>query len=168
VPRCLIIAGPNGAGKTTFARSFLPHEAVRNFVNADLIAAGLSPLEPARGMLAAGRLVLSELDRLVAAKEDFAFESTLSGSTYLGRLREWKALGYRVEIIYLKLDNVALSLKRVAERVRTGGHAVAEADIRRRFPRSWQNFESHYQPLADQSWVFDLSTGIPILLSKKP
>jgi predicted ABC-type ATPase len=77
MPRCLIIAGPNGAGKTTFARTFLPREDMRRFINADLLAAGLSPLDPGAGLLAAGRLVLSELDRLAKAREDFALESTL-------------------------------------------------------------------------------------------
>ncbi|HVU23471.1 MAG TPA: hypothetical protein VHE13_05045 [Opitutus sp.] len=83
MPRCLIIAGPNGAGKTTFAREYLPREAgVLHFVNADLLAAGLSPLDPSAARVAAGRLFLREIDRLAAAKADFAFESTLSGTTY--------------------------------------------------------------------------------------
>ncbi|HEY0455795.1 MAG TPA: hypothetical protein VGE41_05435 [Verrucomicrobiae bacterium] len=79
MPHCLIIAGPNGAGKTTFARTFMPQEHLRNFVNADLIAAGLSPLDPAAARIAAGRIFLSELARLSATRKDFAFESTLSG-----------------------------------------------------------------------------------------
>jgi len=82
MPRCLIIAGPNGAGKTTFAREFLPHFGMWNFVNADLLAAGLSPLKPNAAQVAAGKLFLTELDRLAAAKADFCFESTLSGITY--------------------------------------------------------------------------------------
>lgn len=142
MPRCLIIAGPNGAGKTTFARTFLVGEAVKRFINADLLAAGLSPLDPPAARLSAGRLVLSELDRLAAAREDFAFESTLSGLTYISRLRGWKAAGYRVEMFYLKLDDVGLSLERIAARVRSGGHDVPELDVRRRFPRSWFNFET--------------------------
>lgn len=93
MPRCLIIAGPNGAGKTTFARTFLPRQDVRRFINADLLAAGLSPLDPAAAQLAAGRLFLSELDRLSAARENFAFESTLSGLGYLTRLRRWRRAG---------------------------------------------------------------------------
>src|SRR6185369_6176848 len=93
-PRCIIIAGPNGAGKTTFAREFLSKEAgVVYFVNQDLIASGLSPLRPELAALAAGRLFLRELDRLARRKNEFAFESTLSGLTYLARLRRWKAAG---------------------------------------------------------------------------
>lgn len=93
-PLCIIIAGPNGAGKTTFAREFLPKDTrVVRFVNTDLIASGLSPLRPELAALAAGRLFLKELDRLARARFDFAFESRLSGLTYLGRLKRWKAAG---------------------------------------------------------------------------
>ena len=168
MPRCLIIAGPNGAGKTTFARTFLPRENVQRFINADLLAAGLSPLNPAAAQLAAGRLFLSELDRLADTEEDFAFESTLSGLGYLPRLRRWKQAGYRVEIIYLRLTDVRLSLERIAARVRSGGHDVPEVDARRRFTRSWTNLVTHYQPLADASWVFDVSGNKPILLDATP
>lgn len=87
-PRCVIIAGPNGAGKTTFAREFLPKDAgILHFVNADLIAAGLSPLEPSAAQVAAARIFLEELVRLAAARIDFAFETTLSGRTYLERVQ---------------------------------------------------------------------------------
>src|SRR5882724_6766955 len=97
-PRCIVIAGPNGAGKTTFAREYLPKDAgVIHFVNADLLAAGLSPLKPSLVALEAGRLVLDELDRLASKRLDFAFESTLSGLAYLNRLKRWKAAGYSVE-----------------------------------------------------------------------
>src|SRR5450756_965113 len=100
-PRCIVIAGPNGAGKTTFAREFLPRAAgVVHFVNADLIAAGLSPFRPALVALSAGRLVLRELDRLAASRADFAFESTLSGRSYVGRIRRWKKAGYRIEVVF--------------------------------------------------------------------
>ena len=88
-PRCIVIAGPNGAGKTTFAREFLPREGgVIHFVNADLIASGLSPLKPELAARQGGRLLLMELNRLAAARADFAFETTLSGRTYLKLLRQ--------------------------------------------------------------------------------
>ena len=168
MPRCLIIAGPNGAGKTTFARTFLPRDGLTRFVNADLIAAGVSPLDPAGAQFAAGKIFLAELDRLSAARADFAFESTLSGLAYVTRLRRWKATGYRIEIIYLKVNDVRVSLERIAARVRSGGHAVPEADVRRRFVRSWRNFESCYRPLADLSRVYDVSGPVPILISNQP
>jgi predicted ABC-type ATPase len=157
-PRCIIIAGPNGAGKTTFAREFLPREAkIVHFVNADLIAAGLSPLKPELAALAGGRLLSRELDRLAAAKADFAFESTLSGLTYASRIRNWKAAGYRIESLFLRLDSVRLALRRIADRVRQGGHHVPAADVARRFHRGWENFQNTYRLLADAWAVFDNS-----------
>ena len=102
--RCIIVAGPNGAGKTTFAREFLSKEAgVAHFVNPDLIASGLSPLRPELAAFAAGRLFLEELDRLADAGIDLAFESTLSGLGYLSRLKRWKAVGRRIEIVFAHL-----------------------------------------------------------------
>lgn len=169
VPRCVIIAGPNGAGKTTFAREFLPKEAgVLHFVNADLIAAGLSPLRPSLAALAAGRLMLKEIDRLAAERENFAFESTLSGRSYLSRIRRWKADGYRIEILFLKLDSPRLALARIRTRVKQGGHAVPRADVLRRFDRSWQNFLHLYRPLADAWSIYDNSGGHHYLLEQGP
>ena len=111
--RCIVIAGPNGAGKTTFAREFLPKDAgIVHFVNADLIASGLSPLKPELAAIAAGRLFLKELDRLAAGGVSFAFESTLSGATYASRLRGWKAAGYTVEIVFLRIHSPQLALRR--------------------------------------------------------
>jgi hypothetical protein len=110
-PKCIIISGPNGAGKTTFAREFLAKEVgVVHFVNPDLIASGLSPLRPELAAIAAGRISLRELDRLAKAEENFAFESTLSGLTYLNRLKRWKGVGYRIEIVYLRIWRCGVSL----------------------------------------------------------
>src|SRR5450755_2825401 len=129
-PRCIIIAGPNGAGKTTFAREFLPRDAgVVHFVNADLLAAGLSPLKPQLAALNAGKLFLGELDRLVKSRSDFAFESTLSGLTYLSRIKRWKAAGYRIEMAFLRLASVQLAMRRISVRVKQGGHNVPRADV---------------------------------------
>ena len=167
-PLCIVIAGPNGAGKTTFARDYLPRTArVVHFVNADLIAGGLSPLRPELAALAAGRLVLRELDRLAKARANFAFESTLSGLVYLQRLKRWKARGYRIEIIYLYLSSPQLALRRITGRVRQGGHAVPAADVRRRFSRSWMNFQKSYRLLADEWTVYDNSGNKPRLLAQR-
>jgi predicted ABC-type ATPase len=152
-PRCIVIAGPNGAEKTTFARRYLPAKArVIHFVNADLIAAGLSPLKPELAAIAAARTVLREIDRLAKARVDFAFESTLSGLTYVRRLKSWRREGYRVEIVHLRLKSTLLALRRVAARVRQGGHDVPRNDVIRRYARGWQNFQTVYRPLAD-SWA---------------
>lgn len=135
-PRCIVIAGPDGAGKTTFAKEFLPNEAgVLHFVNADLIAAGLSPLDPPAAQVAAARILLNELDRLAGARDDFAFETTMSGLAYIGRLRRWKASGYRIELLFLKLPSIGMALDRIVQRVRQGGHHVPAVDVRRRFKR---------------------------------
>jgi len=95
---------------------------VVHFVNADLIAAGLSPFRPALVAVSAGRLLLRELDRLAANRADFAFESTLSGRSYVGRLRQWKNVGYRIEFVFLRLTSPQLALRRIAARVKQGGH----------------------------------------------
>ena len=168
-PRCIVIAGPNGAGKTTFAREFLLREVgVVHFVNADLIAGGLSPLRPELAARRAARFVLTELTRLVKGREDFAFESTLSGRTYLRLLNRWKADGYRIDIVFLSLPSVQLALQRIAARVRQGGHDVPRADVLRRFGRSWKNFCGVYRPLASTWAGYDNSEAIPRLLEEGP
>ena len=133
-PKIIIIAGPNGAGKTTFAREFLPQEAgCPIFVNADLIAAGLSPFAPERAAIQAGRLMLKAIAQHVARRESFAFETTLSGVGYARKIPQWRQLGYRLELFFLSLPSADMAVQRVAERVRQGGHDIPEATIRRRF-----------------------------------
>ena len=110
--------------------------------------------------------VLSELDRLANAHVDFSFESTLSGRTYVERIKRWKSAGYRIEIVYLRLASPVIALKRIAARVREGGHDVAAADVRRRFIRSWRNFEDVYRPLCDDWWLYDANVRPPALLEK--
>jgi predicted ABC-type ATPase len=164
-----VIAGPNGAGKTTFARRYLPANArVIHFVNADLIAAGLSPLKPELAAIAAARTVLREIDRLAKARADFAFESTLSGLAYVRRLESWRRQGYRVEIVYLRLKSSQLALRRVAARVRQGGHDVPRADVVRRYSRGWKNFQLIYRPLADSWAIYENSGQSPQLLEQEP
>jgi len=139
-PICWIIAGPNGAGKTTFALKYLPEVAgCHNFVNADLIAAGLSPLAPEKELYAASRLFLKEIHSYIDQRVSFGFETTLSGRSYIKLVSRLLADGWQVELIYLALPDVEMSVQRVAERVAHGGHSVAEDVIRRRFPRSLSN-----------------------------
>ena len=164
-PRIIIIGGPNGAGKTTFAREFLPREAnCPVFVNADLIAAGLSPFEPGIAGFRAGRLMLEEIIRHAANLESFAFETTLAGMSYARLIRAWKISGYRVKIIYLQLDSPEQAIARVAERVRQGGHNVPEQVIRRRFHSGLENFNKIYAPMVDAWVLYDNSGNEPVLL----
>lgn len=167
--RCIVIAGPNGSGKTTFARDFLQREAgVVHFVNADLIAAGLSPFNPNLAKVAAGKLFLRELDRLTDTMTDFSFETTLSGKGYRPRFVQLRNAGYRIEIVYLRLATPILALRRIAMRVRHGGHDIPKEDVLRRFDRSWQNFQTVYRPLADRWAVFDNSGAEPVLQEHWP
>lgn len=163
--RILILAGPNGAGKTTFAREFLPDEAqCPTFVNADLIAAGLSPFRPEAVAMRAGRLMLELISDLVAKGESFAFETTLADRGYVRRISSWQSAGYHVTILFLALPSVDAAIERVAVRVAQGGHAIPEEVIRRRFTAGRANFESLYKPLADAWALYDSSQPEPVLL----
>ena len=165
VKKIIIIAGPNGAGKTTFARSFLPAEAhCPRFINADLIAAGLAPFEPETAAIKAGRLMLEEIEYRAQRGESFAFETTLSGLSYLRHIRRWQALGYRVSLFFLRLPDAETAIARVAERVRQGGHGIAEPVIRRRFAAGWQNFQRHYRAAVDDWVVYDNTGNTPAML----
>lgn len=163
----LIIAGPNGAGKTTFAREYLPGEAnCLHFINADLIAAGLSPFAPERMAMLAGRLMLDRIREAVERGERFAFETTLAGRGYARQIPQWQARGYRVNLIFLKLPTAEMAVERVAARVLQGGHNILERVIRRRFIAGWRNFQQTYRPLLNAWQVFDCSGEIPTLLEE--
>lgn len=165
MPTCWIIAGPNGAGKTTFALEYLLSVAgCRRFVNADLIAAGLSPLAPEQHLAAASRLFLREIEDCIAVRQDFAFETTLSGRSYLKLIERLHALGWWVELIYLALPSAEMSRLRVGERVAHGGHNISDADVARRFPRSLHNLLNTFASKADQTRCFMNSGGIPELV----
>ena len=161
-PICRIIAGPNGAGKTTFALTYLRQfPEAQIFVNADLIAAGLSPLAPQQQLLAASRLMLKEIDNHIQARRSFAFETTLSGRGYLQLIRHLRSSGWRVELIFLALPSVELSILRVAERVAHGGHNVPLPVLERRFPRSIRLLLDAYAPAVDHALCNMNSGAIP-------
>ncbi len=163
----LIIAGPNGAGKTTFAREFLLNEAnCPTFVNADLIAAGLNPLQPEQEAMAAGRMMLNMIDDYVSRGRSFAFETTLSGRGYARMIPRWQEQGYRVELYYLRLPDADVAISRVRQRVAEGGHNVPEVDIRRRFQAGMQNFEKMYRHLVDFWAIYDCTGNVPVLVSE--
>lgn len=163
--RVIIIAGPNGAGKTTFARSFLPVEAgLIRFINADLIAVGLSPFAPDVAAIKAGRLMLEEITERLRRDESFALETTLSGLRYLWHIKQWQAQGYIVSLLFLALADVETAIARVAERVRQGGHDIPEAVIRRRFFAGRKNFEQHYRNAVNDWGLYDNTGSTPVLL----
>jgi predicted ABC-type ATPase len=164
--KIVIIAGPNGAGKTTFAREFLPREAgCPDFINADLIAAGLSPFDPEKAALRAGRLVLAEIRRRVEEGQSFAFETTLAGKNYARWIPRWRAAGYHVKLIYLSLPKVDIAVARVAARVAQGGHNVPEDVVRRRFESGLRHFNVLYRGFVN-SWVlYDNSGPAPRFLA---
>ena len=153
-----IIAGPNGSGKTTFARKFLPdHAECTHFINADLIAQGLSPFSPVVAAMKAGRLVLKEIQELSGKGISFAFETTLSGKTYLSLIKSLKNKGYQIHLFFLWIPSPNLALERIKERVASGGHDVPAADVRRRFRRSVDNFFKVYESHLDSWMLFDNS-----------
>ncbi len=157
-PSVVILAGPNGAGKSTAAPELLQGElAVTEFVNADVIARGLSAFDPDRAALAAGRVMLARLDELARQRESFAFETTLASRSFAPWLRDLRASGYAVHLFFLWLSSPDLAVQRVADRVRSGGHDVPADTIRRRYRAGVRNFFSLYQPVVTTWAVYDCS-----------
>jgi len=163
--KIIIIAGPNGAGKTTFATEFLPNEAsCPIFVNADLIAAGISPFRSELVAVEAARLMLKQIKSHVMNGESFAFETTLSGRAYMRSIKQWQSLGYKVKLFFLQLPNVEFAQARVKQRVLEGGHFVADDVIERRFQKGKDNFYMIYQSIVDEWAIYDTSsTDIQLL-----
>lgn len=167
-PQVYIIAGPNGSGKTTFFERFLPYYAdCIHFVNADLIASGLSPFSPDMAAIKAGRIMLEEIHAYTESKKDFAFETTLSGKTYVRLLKELRKKGYTINLYFLWLRDVDLALKRIKDRVRTGGHDVKPDIVRRRFGRGIKNLFLTYMPLIDSWILFDNSSVFPQIIASE-
>jgi predicted ABC-type ATPase len=165
--RIVILAGPNGAGKTTFAREFLPREGdCPTFINADLIAAGLSPFRPETQAIRAARIMLELMAEHLRRGESFAFETTLAARNFGKSIPEWRRDGYRVSLHFLKLPSTEAAMERVAARVRQGGHHVPEDVIRRRFISGWQNFESLYRGVVNDWYVWDASGTVPLAIHR--
>jgi len=162
-PSLVVIGGPNGAGKTTAVPILLRDLfRVEEFVNADLIAQGISVFDPASAAVAAGRVMLRRLNELARARADFAFESTLASRTLAAWICRRKEEGYGVGLLFLWLPSVDIAIERVRRRVSAGGHDIPEAVIRRRYERGLRNFFALYRPLADRWRVYDNSnlTGV--------
>jgi len=161
-----IIAGSNGAGKTTFATKFLPDVLdCTHFINADLIARGVSPLAPDEAAIKAGKLLLSEIREASLKKIDFGFETTLAGRSYVRLLQDLRSQYYAVHLFFLWIPNVEMSLKRIQERVSRGGHHIPSSDARRRFRRGLRNLFELYAPLLTSWAIFDNSTMVPELIA---
>jgi predicted ABC-type ATPase len=166
-PTIYVIGGPNGVGKTTFANEFLPHYVRCNeFLNADLIAAGLSPYMPESQNVRASQLMLERMQDLVSKRKTFAFETTLAARSYRQMILEWKELGYRIHLFFLWLPNPDMAVLRVANRVKQGGHNIPEHTIRQRYTRGIQNFQSLYRPIVDCWSCMDGSKLPPKLLAQ--
>ena len=161
-PCVYVIAGPNGAGKTTFAREFLPgYVNVFEFVNADAIAAGLSPLAPDRAAIEAGKMMISRIRCLIKKHCSFGFETTLAGRSYIKLIKEICSCGYDVHIFFLWLPCADLAIQRVEQRVRKGGHSIPSHVIKRRYLSGWRNFVEDYRHLVESWSVWDLSLAAP-------
>ena len=166
-PTLYIIAGCNGAGKTTASFTILPEIlGVKEFINADEIAKGLSPFQPEKVAIEAGRIMLNRIEELITKKHDFAFETTLSTRSYVGKIRQAKKLGYKIVLVFFWLESVELAKERVAIRVSEGGHNIPEETIVRRYHKGLHNFFHLYQEMVDE-WLFINNTeGPPQLISQ--
>lgn len=168
MPSIYIIGGANGSGKTTVSMSLLPNFLdCFEYVNADAIAAGLSPLNPESMAIEAGRLMITRLRTLSNSGSDFAFETTLAARTFAPFIIECFAKGYIINLIYFWLQSPDLAVERVAQRVASGGHSIPEDVIRRRYQRGRVNLISLYLPLCDGWMIYDNSSSSPVFVAER-
>lgn len=161
-----LIGGPNGAGKTTTALKVLPALGCNEFVNADSIAAGLSPFDPESSAIHAGRLMLGKIKTLRSLGSNFAFESTLASRTFANFITHCKNEGYRFHLIFIWLPTVEIAIQRVKSRVINGGHNIPKDVITRRYYKGISNFFNLYLPLANTCMIFDNSKIQPELIAE--
>jgi len=163
-----IIAGCNRAGKTTASFNILPEMlSVKEFVNADEIARGLSPFHPEGVALAAGRIMLHRINELLDEHKSFAFETTLSSKSYKNKIQEAKEKGYRTVLLFFYLTSVELAKDRVEIRVSEGGHNIEPEVIERRFIGGIRNLFDIYLEITDDVFIFDNSKTVPELVAEK-
>jgi predicted ABC-type ATPase len=168
MPSLYIIGGANGSGKTTVSMSLLPNFLdCFEYVNADAIAAGLSPLNPDSMAIEAGRLMIMRLRTLSNSGSDFAFETTLAARSFAPFIIGCKAKGYTINLIYFWLQSVDLAVERVAARVASGGHSIPEDVIRRRYQQGRRNLISLYLPLCDGWMIYDNSRSSPLFVAER-
>lgn len=164
-PSIVVIAGPNGAGKSTIAKPVLADTlGIEHFVNADVIAQGLSGFAPQRASFTAGRLMLQRLHELANSGASFAFESTLASRSFAPWIRGLTARGYRFHVAYVWVRSASLALRRVRNRVQAGGHDVPKDVVLRRYSRSLVNLIRLYLPLAHSWAIYDNSDHGPARL----
>ncbi len=163
-----VVAGPNGAGKSTFVENYLNRYVdCDEFLNADLIARGLSPFAPERQLLRASEIFLQRLGELEAGKRSFALETTLAGRSYRRRIPRWKELGFHVTLFFIWLPSDEMAIERVASRVAQGGHDIAIPDIRRRYTRGLRNLATVYLPLVDEAWILNGAVTPPEIIWRR-
>ncbi len=166
--RIFIVSGPNGSGKTTTAMTFIPKEMIDEFINADEIARGLAPLHPESVSLTASKLLLKRLKELLEAKKNFAFETTGAGTNYIKYLKQAQEIGYETFLIFLWLPSSEFAIKRVANRVKQGGHDIPKDTIRRRYFAGLKNLVKYYLPLVDKALIIDNSIeGLGKIIARK-
>jgi predicted ABC-type ATPase len=158
LPNLYIIAGCNGAGKTTASYTVLPEILhCKEFINADEIARGLSPFQPEKVAIAAGRIMLQRIDELLNSKVDFAIETTLTTKSYTDTIEFAKQKGYNVTLLYIWLNDVRLAIERVNSRVMDGGHDIPEEVIKRRYKRGVFNLINIFIGLCNYWLIIDNS-----------
>jgi len=166
MPTLYVIAGPNGVGKTTFADRYLPDEAKQlEFVNADLIARGLSPYDPDSMAMQAGKIALRRIRELIDHRIGFTWETTMSGKTAELWLRQAKETGFELKAYFLWVRDPEITIARIKQRVVEGGHNIEEEVSRRRFYKTIQNFFNVYSPLMDTWKLFENDLTGPRLLA---
>jgi predicted ABC-type ATPase len=165
--KIMMIAGPNGAGKTTTALPSLQRLNIFEFLNADEIARGLSPLNPDSVPLTASKLLIKRFKELLAQEKSFAFETTGAGKNYIKHLEEARKKGYKIHLIFLWLHTPEHAIKRVAQRVKQGGHNIPKETIKNRYFAGLNNLFTHYLQLADTILIFDNSFDVQRVIARK-
>lgn len=160
MPNLYIIGGPNGAGKTTAAMTVLPEILdCFEFVNADAIAAGLSPFKPESVAFEAGRLMLERIELLLSQHIDFAIETTLATKSYVSLVKKAQSFGYEVTLLFLWLPSAEMAVERVKKRVLTGGHDIPEEIVRRRYGRGLRNLIKDFMPICNHWHIYENIDG---------
>src|SRR3990167_8760001 len=168
MPQLYMIGGPNGAGKTTVSKTLLSELLnCYEYVNADAIAAALSPFAPETTALQAGRLMLERIHQLAEQKKDFAFETTMASRSFAPFIKQCQQQDYQIVLLYIWLEDPNLAVVRGHDRVRDGGHSIPDNVVLRRYKRTINNFLNIYTRLADRWLLYDNSFNLPTIIARK-